>query len=272
LRCDGGVQDSHAWLEHPWIQVGLAPLLLLVCSLGLGSGTALAVPILETVNTTQPLPGSQFQGGDGNQENGQGYIDWEGLQLDERVEHTSDPNEHDNVFHGGSKELEPGNWDLTTQTNGATPGSANVLDTYGALDRPPGGPLFVYLAFTRLESNGTVFVTFELNQNARLWTNSAGATIPCRTTGDILISYEPHGDGTSIRVDRWVTDHADPSSGCATEGDLESADLSSEVVQAAFNSESAITNFPPWLLHRDGPRAQLRRGRDQSLERRRRPG
>ena len=215
---------------------------LVVCSLALGAWTALAQTI--TTTTDQPLPGSQFQGGDGNQNITSSFADWQGFQADGQVDHTSDPNAEDNIFHGGSKELDPGNWDLTTQNGGANPSKTNILDIYRALDHPQGGDVFLYLAFTREASNGTTFVTFELNQDARLWKNSQGAEIPCRTTGDLQISYEPHGNGASIQVNRWVTDHA-ASNGCATDGHLESANLGSSVVQASFNNDSSIQNFLP---------------------------
>jgi len=215
-----------------------------LCLSGLGGGTALG---LETVVTQTPLPGSQFQGGDGNQDDAPslGYIDWQGLQLDGRVEHVSDPNARDDIFGGGSKELEPGQWTLTTTNGGASPGSANILDTYASLERPPGGSLFAYLAFARFASTGTIYLTFELNQDPRSWTNPRGATIPCRTTNDILISYEPHGsERTIVKAGRWVTTQA-AANGCALTGRIEETDLSPEVAQAAFNGTSDINNYLP---------------------------
>ena len=240
----------------------LAALALLLASpLVLGSLTALAAPV-NTTTTEQPLPGSQFQGGDGNQDDnlGLGLIDWQGLQADGRVAHTSDPNANDNVFSGGDKEDEPGGWGLTTQNGGAKPGKGNILDSYSAIDRPPGGDVFLYLAFTRQESNGTTFVTFDLNQDARLWKNSQGALIPCRTTGDIVISFEPHGDGASIQVERWVTEGTDPTSGCATRGHLESASnlIPGVDVQASFNEGSApINNYLPGFYARTTPQGDF---------------
>ena len=81
---------------------------------------------------------------------------------------------------------------------------------------------------------------------ARLWTNSQGARIPCRTTGDSLISFEPHGNGASVGG-RRITDHADPATGCATHGSLVSAsNLTPGVdVQGSFNNDSAIHNYLP---------------------------
>jgi hypothetical protein len=188
----------------------------------------------------QPVPG-----GDGNQANGPGLIDWQGLQAEGRVGHTSDPQIRDDVFHGGDKELEPGQWSITYQPGGATPPKANILDAYRAVDHPGDGPVFLYLAFTRFAGNGTVFAAFELNQDARLWRNSEGARIPCRTTGEILIGFEQQGNSTAAQVERWVTDRSNATTGCAETGRLEPApNLTADDVQASFNA-SAINSFLP---------------------------
>jgi hypothetical protein len=228
---------------------GAALAVLLACSLGSGAVMALAGPVT-VITTEQPLPGSQFQGGDGNQDDTSTLIDWQGLQADERVEHTSDPNERDDVFGGGAKELEPGGWTLTTENGGANPKKDNILDSYSAIDRPLGTDVFLYLAFTREASEGTTFVTFELNQDGRIWKNAAGAEIPCRKSGDILISFEPHGNGAEVHAERWETKVEDPSTHCAISGDLKSStNLKPQPdpqanVQASFNG-STITNYLP---------------------------
>jgi hypothetical protein len=222
---------------------GCAGLSVLAGFLLVGAWTALAQSVV-TPTTPNPLPGSQFQGGDGNQVNALGLIDWQGLAASGRVGHTSDPQTNDDVFAGGDKELEPGGWALTTQNGGATPPKDNILDVYWAVDHPPGGGVFLYVAFTREAGNGTAAVIFELNQDARLWTNSAGDRLPCRTTGDILISFDEHGNGADVEVERWVTDASLPN-GCANTGHLVAAsNLTPNVdVQASFNNDSAIANY-----------------------------
>jgi len=44
------------------------------------------------------LTGSQFQGGDGDQDNAPDLIDWVGMQASGRVGHTPDPNTPDDIF------------------------------------------------------------------------------------------------------------------------------------------------------------------------------
>jgi hypothetical protein len=235
----------------------LAGLLALVGLLLIGAWTAVAQSVV-TPTTPNPLPGSQFQGGDGNQANAPGLIDWQGLEASSRVGYTSDPQANDDVFAGGTNELDPGGWALTTQNGGATPSKANVLDIYRAIDRPPGGDVFLYLAFTREAGNGTTFVTFELTQQARLWRNSAGDRLPCRTTGDILISFDQNGNGADVEVQRWVTDTS-LANGCANTGHLVAAtDLTPNVdVQASFNNDSAIANYLPGFFGATIPQLQF---------------
>ena len=170
-----------------------------------------------------------------------------GVQADGRVTHIEDPNANDNVFGGGSEEGKPDDWSLTISHNGANPASANIFDTYLSLERVPNGDLFLYLAFAREAHEGTVLGTFELNQEARLWTNSAGARIPCRTTGDVLIAFEPHGGSETVQFARWVTD-TQASNGCAKSGHVVAANLRPNVdVEASFNTAGAIQNFLPGM-------------------------
>jgi hypothetical protein len=230
--------------------------LLVACAAGVAAWTAFAQGLV-VPGTTNPLPGSQFQGGDGNQDNVPALIDWQGMQADGQVGHTSDPNAQDNIFTQGSKELEPGAWVIGTSNGGATPASGNVRDIFRAFQHPAGGDAFVYLGFTRAASNGTIYVTFELNQDARTWQNSAGFEIPCRTTGDILISFTDQGNGVQVEVQRWVTD-TQAANGCATTGRLVAATLQPNVsVQGAFNTDSVITNYLPGFYGVSIPRLQF---------------
>ena len=91
----------------------------------------------------------------------------------------------------------PGDWDLTTEAGGVNPGRSNIRDASAVAQR--GANTFLYLGFTREDSTGTTFLTFELNHDERLW-NNGKARIPCRATGDVLISYEPLGNDVRRRA------------------------------------------------------------------------
>jgi hypothetical protein len=170
-----------------------------------------------------PLPGSSFQGADGNQNDALPAIDWRALQAAGRVRHSPDPNDQDTAFTGGSKEDKPGQWDFAVEAGGVNPGKANILDAWSTYD-PQGAEPFLYLAFTRESADtraaGTTFLTFELNHDPRLWNNGL-ATIPCRRTGDVLVSYNAQGNDVSVVIQRWVTTQTDAASGCATTGQLD---------------------------------------------------
>jgi hypothetical protein len=54
-------------------------------------------------STPDSLPGSDFQGADGNQDDAAPRIDWQALQAAARVKHNPDENDEDTAFAGGSK-------------------------------------------------------------------------------------------------------------------------------------------------------------------------
>jgi hypothetical protein len=215
---------------------------------GLISVLLAATPASATVlpPTPDPLPGSSFQGADGDQDDAPslGFIDWQALQARGAVQHSPDPNEQDNAFEGGSQEHEPGNWDLTTEADGVSPGKDNIRDAWSAI-RQPGGNTFLYLGFTRERALGTTFLAFELNADARIWDNGR-ARIPCRRTGDVLVAYEAHGHEVDVVIRRWITTSTDPASGCARTGRLDDFTSFTPNVdaQGAINDESITSRLP----------------------------
>jgi hypothetical protein len=206
-------------LRHSFGQWFLAVASALGC-IALFAPPATATPLPPFLG---PLPGSSFQGADGNQDNARPLIDWQALQPAGRVTHNPDPNAEDSAFTGGSKENVPGLWDLTTEPGGVNPGKANILDSWSAVDSP-GAQAFLYLGFTRQSPVGArvsaTFLTFELNHDSRLW-NNGRATIPCRRTGDLLISYEAEGSNVNVVIQRWETLLTNAATGCATTGRLD---------------------------------------------------
>ncbi|MET0972219.1 MAG: hypothetical protein ABWY95_02245, partial [Thermoleophilaceae bacterium] len=210
-------------------------------------GVLLAVPAASAAvltPTPNPLPGSSFQGADGNQDDAAASIDWQTLQAQGRVQHSPDPNAEDSAFDGGSKEDEPGEWDFTTEAGGVDPGKSNIRDAWSSVDQP-GSRTFLYLGFTREEANGTTFLTFELNRDGRLWDNGK-ARVPCRTTGDILVSYEAKGNDVEVVLKRWVTQAPDPATSCARTGRLEPlASFTPNVdAQGAVNAAAIASRLP----------------------------
>ncbi len=211
------------------------------------------------------LPGSNFQGGDGNQDtpslSEQTFCttehllpttrDWQSLTS---VINSPDPNAQDNMFAGGNKETAPGGWGLTTAAGGVTPGKANILSGWSQADPQPAAT-FLYLAFERAATTGDTFLTFELNQVKGLWENENKTKIPCRTTGDVLISYNvPGGSSVNVVFYKWVTDESTPTiippdptvHQCAKAGHFEPAGgtpVSAPDEQGNMNFAGEITNY-----------------------------
>jgi hypothetical protein len=225
-----------------WRRVGqhAVPVALVVALLLAAPASAQLTP------TNNPLPGSNFQGADGNQDDAAPRIDWQALQAAGRVRTSPDPNADDSAFTEGSEETEPGDWGLTTEPGGVTPSKSNIRDAWSVVDQP-GADTFLYLGFTREALQGTTFLTFELNHDDRLW-NNGRANIPCRRTGDVQISYEPHGDEpvVDVVIRRWTTTHSDAASGCATSGRLVPfSTLRPNVdVQGAMNGTDITSRLP----------------------------
>lgn len=226
--------------------------LVVLCALGLGASRALGFDLSPTQD---PLPHSNFQGGDGNQIDEHHHIDWESLPG---VQHTPDrPEGADDHFHS-SHELTPGAWQLVIRNLGS-PG-ANILDTYQAFERGSNGDAFLYVAATREKGEGTWFFTFELNQAAPQRYQDVNGTllpIPCRQNGDLLIVLRTHGYRTLVHVDEWITKGATDQHGCAREGTLEEITphdgLDTAMVQAAFNQHEITSELPGHY----GPRTRI---------------
>jgi hypothetical protein len=220
-------------------------LLLSVAVAALAAAPASATPLPPTTN---PLPGSSFQGADGNQDDASPRIDWQALQAAGDVRHSPDPNAQDSAFTGGSKEDEPGSWDLTTESGGVNPPDANIFDAWSAVEQPD-GKTFLYLGFTRETEKGTTYLAFELNHDQRLW-NNGKARVPCRRTGDVLISYQAQGNDVDVVIQRWVTDAApeatDAATGCAKRGRLDTyTRLTPNVdAQGAMNDMPIASRLP----------------------------
>src|SRR4051812_791900 len=190
--------------------------------------------------SSTPLPGSTFQGGDGDQDDEGSSIDWAGFHAGGRVVHSPD---EDHAFKGGSKEDVPGEWSLISEGSGVSPAKDNILAAFSAVDQPA-GDTFAYLAFTREKANGDTYVAFELNRDARLWDNGHDE-IPCRQTGDVAVAMLAHGNGIDLVLQRWITELTDASSGCATHGHFEeAASVPAGSAQGDVNQVAVTSRLP----------------------------
>jgi hypothetical protein len=150
----------------------------------------------------EPNPGSSLTGPSSG--------DWLGYWNSGRVNTMVDPNALDDYFIGGTKEEAPMFWGFQYQAGGVTPAKSNIQAAWTSLEATR-STTFLYMAFKREGTTGNTFLTFELNQGTDSYMNSTGATIPCRTNGDLLVSFET-GNPPKVTVYKWVSTAPGPPS------------------------------------------------------------
>ena len=111
----------------------------------------------------------------------------------------ADAENPDTQFSGGDKEDEPGNWDIVSP-GPVSPEQANIQHAWSFVEEAGTPPnVFLYTASLREKAAGTSFLAVELNHVPGLW-NNGHSEIPCRTTGDLQVVFEVHGNTASATV------------------------------------------------------------------------
>ena len=143
-----------------------------------------------------------FEAGDADQIANNGGSDWSTLAVP--VARVDDAiGSADDVFSTGSKENEPAGWSVTS---GGANSKSDVRALWSAFSETPSADAYLYLAFKREGGTGDGFYSFELNQTRATWTNANGMEVPCRTDGDVLVSYEIPSTGSAVqfKLFKWV--------------------------------------------------------------------
>src|SRR4051794_35031282 len=221
---------------------------VLACALMLVLGSASASATFLSP-TPDPLLGSNFQGGDGNQIDEAGHVDWQTLSQvpvgdNGFVTSSPDSTTHDSCFGSpNQKQLNPGGWVYIDCGTGVSPSKMNLLAGWSSVDHA--GDTFLYLAFTREAQTGNTYLAFELNQRVDAFHNPKGFAVPCRTNGDLLISYQVQSGGSppnvEIVVHEWHTTTQDAATGCALTGTVTELDPQ-PYAEGAINA-STIPNY-----------------------------
>jgi uncharacterized repeat protein (TIGR01451 family) len=169
---------------------------------------AIAFAIVLVASSSASLPGSTFEGDDGNLvANAAGATDW-GNQTGVHKGIDEPSGSTDNAFGQGTKEDDP----AVTVVDGSIPPSKNDLTRfYQAADFLGAGNNFLYLSWQRTNTNGDANLDFELNQQATVGFDGSttGPVSLIRTEGDVLVTYDFGGSGTpTIGVLHWLMDPA----------------------------------------------------------------
>src|SRR5215211_3497540 len=151
--------------------------------------------------------------------------------------------------------ISPGDWTLV----GREP--SNKFDFLAAWARTESGEREdLYLAFRRDSPNGNTYLTFELNRDSRRWDNdglAATPAVPCRSDGDVLISYEIEPGGTTdpdpvtVRVYRWHAATRDAATGCSRTGTVTGGAVLNSPLDAHPLAQGAINEDGPIGNHLD---------------------
>jgi Domain of unknown function DUF11 len=224
----------------------------------------------------EPLPGSFFQGADGDQKSptvgdagfdplrSPALKDWQNYVASAKLATIPDGSGLQDTWFFHGKEEKPSGWDF--RRGAVTPDKADVLGAWTVTD-PSNDDVFLNLAFDRTSSGGSTFFNFELNQLSTTWLNGNtnsydgngdgqpdATVIPCRKNGDIIVSFELQGNAgdVGVAVRRWQSTTPGPaacpegSEGVFTQAGLVNGTLNGvKVAQGAMNASSIPNYFTP---------------------------
>ena len=189
-----------------------------------------------------PLPGSTFEGGDGNLlVNTPGNTDWANVGgLNTGIDLPSGSG--DNAFGQGTKED-----DVTpTVVTGSIPPNKSDLTRFYEASELANGSNFLYLAWERANVLGTANIDFEVNQFATPGFTSAtvGQVNLVRTPGDLLINFDfTNGGGAPVLgIKKWITSGSCFSNSAKLPCWGSGVTLTSSDSEAAVNNVDAVTD------------------------------
>jgi len=217
----------------------------------IGSAAAvLALVLGATAPALANLPGSTFEGNDGNLiVNTAGNTDWanigivcpagpgagSGCGIDQPSGTT------DNSFGQGTKEDSP---NVTVVTGSIPPNKSDLIRFYDASEFVGGSTNsnFLYLAWERTNVLGSANMDFEINQSATpgLTSSFTGPITLNRMPGDLLVTYDFTTGGTTPTLGLlvWVTSANGTASDCFSSNTLPC--WGKHVSLTSANSEGAI--------------------------------
>jgi hypothetical protein len=147
------------------------------------------------------LPGSTFEGNDGNLIHSGANTDWD--NAPNRVTGIDLPSgTADNSFGQGTKEDDPS----VTVVTGSIPPNKSDLTRFYVGSEFANNSNYLYLAWERSNVLGSANMDFEINKLAQPDLTTAGAKALNRSAGDLLVTFDFGGSGSPVLgLLRWVT-------------------------------------------------------------------
>jgi hypothetical protein len=207
-----------------------------------------AAVVALTLSMTIPgyanLPGSTFEGNDGNLVvNTGGNTDWANVAgLAVGLDNPSGSG--DNSFGQGTKEDDPN----VTVVSGSIPPQKSDLTRFYEASETVNGQTFLYLAWERTNVLGSANMDFEINQAVTAGLGTPGPHTINRTAGDLLVTYDFGGSSTPVLgLNTWVT--TGPASQCFSANKVpcwgNHQTLNSGNSEGAINTVTVTDPIPP---------------------------
>jgi hypothetical protein len=171
----------------------------------IGSGTTLvAAMLLIVAAATANLPGSTFEGNDGNLVvNTAGNKDWVSTTINRVRGDDLASGNSDNAFGQGTKEDDPN----VSVVTGSIPPQKSDLTRFYVGSEFASGNNYLYLAWERTNVLGSANMDFEINKLAQPNLTTTGAKTLNRSPGDLLVTFDfTNGGGNPVLgLLKWLT-------------------------------------------------------------------
>jgi hypothetical protein len=196
---------------------------------------ALTAVLVFAFGASANLPGSTFEGNDGNfVVNTAGNTDWENVHGGVTTGKDLPTGQTDNSFGQGTKESDVN----VTVVSGQIPNSkADLGNFYVANETLANNHLLMYLGWTRINTSGTTNFDFEINQAAQPDLTTPGPKTLVRTAGDIIVNYDFQGgaQNPTLAFRTWQANGtwsaATPITGTSGEAEVNRVDLANPLAQ-----------------------------------------
>ena len=185
--------------------------------LAIPTAAALVVSLVLAYAGFANLPGSTFEGNDGNLVvNTAGNTDWVNapnrVRGDDLASGTSD-----NSFGQGTKEDDPN----VSVVTGSIPPQKSDLTRFYVANEFTSGSNFLYLAWERTNVLGSANMDFEINKLAQPDLTTTGKKTLNRSPGDLLVTYDFGGSGTpTLGLLIWLTSANGAATDCFSANNL----------------------------------------------------
>jgi hypothetical protein len=195
-----------------------------------GAAVLLAVAAGFTGTAGANLPGSTFEGNDGNfVVNTAGNTDWVNVHGGVTTGVDLPTGQTDNSFGNGTKESDI---NVTVGTGSIPNSKADLGNFYVASETlASNNHVLLYLGWTRVNTSGTTNFDFEINKEAQPDLTTAGPKTLVRTEGDIIINYDFQGGAQkpTLAFRTWLANgtwsDATPLTGTTGEAEVNRVDV-----------------------------------------------